>query len=110
MTPSASGPAILENAEGVIFTAKIVPGSSRTVVAGILGDMVKIRVAAAPEKGKANECLIGYLAKQLGVKKNAIEILSGHTNPVKQVRVAGVSAAGLLARLGLSQPNHTDQD
>ncbi len=103
MTPSAPGPAIVENAEGVVFTAKIVPGSSRTVVAGILGDMIKIRVAAAPEKGKANECLIAYLAKELGVKKNAIEILSGHTNPVKQLRIAGVSAARLLEKLGLSK-------
>ena len=103
MTSSASGPTILESAEGVIFTAKIVPGSSRTVIAGVLGDMIKIRVAAAPEKGKANECLIAYLAEQLGVKKNAIEILSGHANPVKQVRVAGISAAGLLAKLGLSK-------
>ncbi|MCL5282731.1 MAG: DUF167 domain-containing protein [Planctomycetes bacterium] len=101
MTPSASGPAVVENAEGVVFTAKIVPGSSRTVVAGVLGDMIKIRVAAAPEKGKANECLIAYLAQELGVKKNAIEIVSGHTNPVKQVKVAGVSTAQLLERLGL---------
>jgi uncharacterized protein (TIGR00251 family) len=107
MTPPASGPAILENAEGVVFTAKIVPGSSRTAVAGILGDMIKIRVAAPPEKGKANECLVAYLAKELGVKKNAVEILSGHTNPVKQVRIAGISAAGLLARLGLGEPNHS---
>ncbi len=105
MTPPASGPAIVEDAEGVVFTAKVVPGSSRTAVAGTLGDMIKIRVAAAPEKGKANECLIAYLAKELGVKRNAIEILSGHTNPVKQVSVAGVSAAVLLERLGLSEPN-----
>ncbi len=105
MTSSASGPAILENGEGVVFTAKIVPGSSRTTVAGALGNMIKIRVAAAPEKGKANECLIAYLARQLGVKKNAIEILSGHTNPVKQVRVAGVSAAKLLDALGFGEQN-----
>ncbi len=96
-------PAVQESADGVVFTAKVVPGSSRTVVAGLLGDMIKIRVAAAPEKGKANECLIAYLAEQLGVKKNAIEILSGHTTPVKQVRIAGVSAAGLLEKLGLSK-------
>ncbi len=98
-----SKPAIQDSPDAVVFTAKVVPGSSRTTVAGALGDMIKIRVAAAPEKGKANECLIAYLAKQLGVKKNAIEILSGHTNPVKQVRIAGVSAAELLARLGLGQ-------
>jgi uncharacterized protein (TIGR00251 family) len=100
-------PAILEDATGVVFTAKIVPGSSRTVVAGTLEDMIKIRVAAAPEKGKANQCLIAFLAKQLGVKKNAIEILSGHTNPVKQVRIAGISAPQLLAKLGLSGQEHS---
>ncbi len=103
MTSSASRPAIHEDAAGVVFTAKIVPGSSRTVVAGTLENMIKIRVAAAPEKGKANQCLIVFLAQQLSVKKNAIEILSGHTNPVKQVRVAGISAALLLERLGLSE-------
>ncbi|MCX5647331.1 MAG: DUF167 domain-containing protein [Phycisphaerae bacterium] len=102
MTASASKPAILEDADGVVFTAKIVPSSSRTVVAGTLADMIKIRVAAAPEKGKANQCLIAFLAQELGVKKNAIEILSGQTNPIKQVRITGISAAELLDGLGLS--------
>ncbi len=104
MTPPPSKPAIQEDATGVVFTAKIVPGSSRTVVAGVLEDMIKIRVAAPPEKGKANQCLIVFLAQQLGVKKNAIEILSGHTHPVKQVRVVGISAAQLREGLGLSEP------
>ena len=94
-------PAIQEDTDGVVFTAKIVPGSSRTTVAGVLDTMIKIRVAAPPEKGKANECLIAFLARQLGVRKNAIAILSGQSNPVKQVRVAGISAAILLAGLGL---------
>ena len=107
MTASGSKPAILEDADGIVFTAKIVPGSSRTAVAGTLEDMVKIRVAAAPEKGKANQCLIAFLAKQLGVKKHAVEILSGHTSPVKQVRIGGLSAAGLLEKLGLGQPDRS---
>jgi len=100
---SMSRPAIQEDATGVVFTAKIVPGSSRTAVAGTLEEMIKIRVAAPPEKGKANQCLVEFLARQLGVKKNAIEILAGQTNPVKQVRVAGVSAATLLEKLGLNE-------
>jgi hypothetical protein len=87
----------------VVFIAKIVPGSSRTTVAGVLEDMIKIRVAAPPEKGKANQCLIAFLAGQLGVKKNEIDIVAGQTNPVKQVRVAGISATTLLERLGLSK-------
>ncbi|MBM4025818.1 MAG: YggU family protein [Planctomycetes bacterium] len=98
-------PTITENGDGVVFPVKIVPGSSRTAVAGMLENMIKIRVAAPPEKGKANQCLIAFLAQQLGVKKNAVEILSGHTHPVKQVRVAGITAADLLAKLGLNQPN-----
>jgi uncharacterized protein (TIGR00251 family) len=94
-------PAIHEDAGGVIFTAKIVPGSSRTTIAGVLDDMVKIRVAAPPEKGKANQCLVAYLAGALGVKKNQVDILAGQTNPVKQVRVTGISARMLVERLGL---------
>lgn len=94
-------PTIQEDAGGVVFTAKIVPGSSRTTVAGVLDDMVKIRVAAPPEKGKANQCLVAYLAGALGVKKNQIDIIAGQTNPVKQVRVTGISAATLIEKLGL---------
>ena len=95
-------PTIQENSGGVLFTAKVVPGSSRTTVAGVLEDMVKIRVAAAPEKGKANQCLVTFLAKQLGVRKGDVEIVSGQTQPVKQVRVTGISAAEFLERLGLN--------
>ena len=67
----------------IAFVAKIVPGSSRTAVVGLLDGMLKIKVAAPPEKGKANQCLIAFLAGQLGVKKKAITIVTGQTNPVK---------------------------
>jgi len=93
---------IQEDGDGVTFTAKIVPGSSKTTISGLLDDMLKVRVAAAPEKGKANRCLVAYLAKQLGVKKKAVLIVSGQTNPIKQVRVAGMSTGILLERLGLN--------
>ena len=85
----------------VTFIAKIVPGSSRTAVVGLLENMVKIKVAAPPEKGKANQCLIAFLAKQLGLKKNAICIVSGQSNPVKHVRITGIPAEILRQRLGL---------
>ena len=97
-----SRPAIQEDTNGVTFTAKIVPGSSRTTVAGLLDDVVKIRVAAAPEKGKANQCLVAFLAKRLGVKKNTVSIVSGQTHPVKQIRVMGISPETLVEKLGLN--------
>ena len=96
-------PAIQENADAVVFRVKVVPGSSRTAVAGTLDAMIKVRVAAAPEKGKANQCLVEFLAKQLGTRKNAVAILSGQSSPVKQLRVAGISATQLVERLGLSE-------
>jgi uncharacterized protein (TIGR00251 family) len=87
---------------GAVFTAKVIPGSSRTAVCGILGGMVKIKIATAPEKGKANRCLIEFLAKELGVKKNAISIISGQTNPIKQVQILGISADTLIEKLNLN--------
>ncbi len=84
------------------FVAKIVPGSSRTAVVGLLESMVKIKVAAPPEKGKANQNLIAFLAKRLGVRKNDIQIVAGQTNPVKHVQIVGVSPETLLEKLGLN--------
>ncbi len=88
---------------GVIFAAKIVPGSSQTIVCGLLDGMVKIKVSAPPEKGKANRCLLDFLAKQLGVKKKAVSIISGQSSPVKQVQVLGLSAETLLKKLDLNK-------
>ena len=93
--------AIQEVDDGVVFKVKAVPGSSRTAVSGLLGGMLKVKVAAPPEKGKANQCLIEFLAKKLGVKKNAVSIVTGQTNPIKQVQVMGISEQTLLKKLGL---------
>jgi uncharacterized protein (TIGR00251 family) len=85
--------------EGVVFKVKVIAGSSQTGICGFLDGMLKVKVSAAPERGKANQCLISFLAKQLGVKKNAVSIISGRTSPVKQVQVLGVSTETLLSKL-----------
>jgi len=95
--------AIREIDVGVVFLVKVVPGSSRTGVSGMLNGMVKVKISAAPEKGKANQCLIEFLAKKLGVKKNAISVISGRTNPIKKVEVLGISAEKLLKKLNLNK-------
>ncbi len=101
-------PAIREIEGGVVFTAKVVPGSSRTCLSGLLDGMIKVKVSAAPEKGKANQCLVAFLAKQLGVKKNAVSIISGQSNPVKQVEVVGISVGRLLKELNLSEQDFAE--
>lgn len=97
-----SNPAVEEIDNGVVFKVKVVPGSSRTAVCGLLDGMVKIKVSAAPEKGKANKRLLEFLAKELGVKKNAVSIITGKTSGVKNVRVLGISTRTMLKKLKLS--------
>ena len=95
---------IQETDERVVFVAKILPGSnSPTRICGLLDGMLKVKVSAAPEKGKANQCLLKFLAKQLGVKKKAVSIISGKTSPVKHIQVSGISADTLLEKLGLNK-------
>jgi len=85
--------------EAVIFTAKIVPGSSRTEVSGTFDGMIKIKVSAPAEKGKANDALLKFLAASLGLKKKQLTIISGHTNQVKQIRLIGISKETMLRKL-----------
>ena len=95
--------AVQEINGGVVFTAKIIPGSSRTAVCGLLDEMLKIKVSAPPEKGKANKSLLDFLAKQLGVKRNAVSIISGKTSAVKSVQVLGISIEQLSKKLNLNK-------
>jgi uncharacterized protein (TIGR00251 family) len=83
----------------VIFSVKVVPRSSKTAIAGILNGMLKIKLAAAPEKGKANQALVEILADTLSVKKNAVKITSGLTSPIKTIEITGVSEEILLDKL-----------
>jgi uncharacterized protein (TIGR00251 family) len=91
--------AIAEFAGGIEITVKVVPGSSRTALAGELGDMLKVKVAAAPEKGKANECLVDFLAQKLGIKNGDISLISGMTNPVKRLMIKTITRQEFLNKI-----------
>jgi uncharacterized protein (TIGR00251 family) len=88
--------------EDVVFLAKVVPASSKTAISGLLNGMVKIKVSAPPEKGKANKCLIDFLAKQLGVKTSDVSITTGQNNPIKKIKVSGLSAETVVRKLTLA--------
>lgn len=83
----------------VVFYVRVVPGSSRTSMAGFYNGMLKVKISAAPEKGKANKALLDFLSSRIGVSKKAIAITSGHTCPVKQVTVNSITVEDLLERL-----------
>lgn len=74
----------------MILTVKITPNASRNSIEGWQGDCLRIRIAAPPDKGKANEELIEFLAKTLHVPKRTISIRSGHTSRLKRVELSSV--------------------
>ena len=67
---------------------KVIPKSSKTEIAGTMADgTLRVRVAAVPEKGKANAVLCAFLARHYGVAPSEVEVISGQTSPMKLVRV-----------------------
>ena len=72
------------------LSLKVVPGSSRDEVVGWLGDSLKVKVKAPPEKGRANEAVVALLADRLGIDPSSIAVVSGHGSPAKIVAVDGM--------------------
>jgi uncharacterized protein len=84
--------------EGVVtFRVRVAPRASRSACAGEHDGALKVRVAAPPVEGAANEELARALARALRVPPRAVEIVAGHHSKSKQVRVRGVEAKRLLA-------------
>ena len=67
------------------------PRASRSEIVGPHGDMLKVRLAAPPVDGAANEELVRFLAKEFGVPQRAVEIVAGLSSRRKTVRVTGVT-------------------
>jgi uncharacterized protein len=78
---------------------RVTPGASRSEVVGRHGDAWKIRVAAPPESGKANDAVVALIARALGVPRARIEIAGGHGSRDKTVVVSGLSETDVDERL-----------
>ena len=74
-----------------VLKLHVVPGAARTEVAGLHGDRLKIRVAAVPEKGAANQELLRFLARRLGVPKQSLQLNLGAQSLEKVVAVLDLS-------------------
>jgi uncharacterized protein YggU (UPF0235/DUF167 family) len=79
-------------AEGSLtLRVKVIPKSARTVAIGEMADgSVKIRVAAVPEKGKANAELTAYLAEVFSLPRSSITLMTGATSPAKLFKLTKV--------------------
>jgi len=87
-------------AEGAttLIRVKAVPGASRDQVVGPLGDRLKVRVAAPPEAGRANEAIARLLAEHLGAGSAPVTLVQGHSSALKVFRVR--APAGRLRPAG----------
>jgi uncharacterized protein (TIGR00251 family) len=93
---------VQDTKDGAILTIHIQPRASTTECVGIHGDAIKIRVAAPPVDGAANDRLIRFLARQLSVPTTSVQIHSGAGGRHKRVLVKGTTAQLVTARLKLS--------
>lgn len=88
-------------AGGVAIAVKVVPGSSRDRIVGVLGDCLKIATSTTPEKGRANAAVAQILADALGLNGRSVELISGQTNPRKEFFIKGFSPQMLREKLAL---------
>jgi hypothetical protein len=81
---------------------RVVPGAVRSGIVGRHGAGWKIRVAAPPEGGRANDAVIRLLAKTLDAGRSDVEIVAGRSGRDKIVEVAGIAPDELERRLDLT--------
>jgi len=79
--------------DGAALTVWVVPGARRTEIVGFHGDALKIRVAAPPERGRANQAVVGLLAEQLG---RTVRLASGASSRRKRLVVLEMSVGELI--------------
>ena len=95
-------PCVRHAAGGVVLDLSIVPGAKRTEVVGLHDGALRIRLAAPPVDGKANEALLRWLAAQLRLPRRAVTLVRGDASRRKQVQVetsAEAMGAWLSAQL-----------
>lgn len=91
----------IDAAGKVLLRVHVHPGAGRTAVVGRHGDALKIKVAAPPSGGRANEACAEVVAEVFGVKPAAVSLIGGETSRSKRFAVEGVEGddvAGLLDR------------
>jgi uncharacterized protein len=88
-----------KNRENGRLAVKITPNAGRNEITGLKEGTLHIKIAAPPEKGKANKELVDFLSDILGVKKSTITIIKGQTSRNKVITVETLNNDQILTRL-----------
>ncbi|MBI1745794.1 MAG: YggU family protein [Acidobacteria bacterium] len=100
--------AIREKGDGIILSLKVQPRAHKDEVVGAHGSALKLRIAAPPVAGAANEACLKFLAHWFGVKRAQVTLLAGAGAQNKIVRIDGLTKAAALQKLLLSGIAHGD--
>jgi uncharacterized protein (TIGR00251 family) len=84
-----------ETDQRITFSVRVQPRASRSEISGEIDGALKLRLAAPPVDGEANEECIRFLSKLLGIGKGQIEIVSGLSSRNKIIRISGVTKTRL---------------
>ena len=87
-----ANPAFTAHGDHVRLTVRLTPNGGRDAIDGLEAaadgeEHLKVRVSAVPEKGKANQALIAFLSKKLGLAKSKLSLISGETQRKKILRI-----------------------
>jgi uncharacterized protein len=85
--------------DAVVLRVHVQPGAGRSAVVGRHGTSLKVRVAAPPVDGRANEAAVALIAETLGVKEGGVELVSGQRSRLKRFRIRGIDAEDVEFRL-----------
>ena len=83
----------------LFLNIRAVPGASKSALGEIVEGRLKVRIAAAPEDGKANEELRSFLSKKLGLSKKEVFLVSGEKSRLKTVRLPVSAKEKLLIKI-----------
>jgi uncharacterized protein (TIGR00251 family) len=87
--------------DGVTLFVKAQPRANANEVVGVLGTELRIKITAPPVDSAANEALVRFLAEELDLAKNQVQLVRGASARHKAIKVFGLSEAEVKRRLGL---------
>jgi uncharacterized protein (TIGR00251 family) len=90
---------IHHTAAGVTLALKVHPRAKKNAITGEVGDAIKLSITAPPVEGQANDACIDFFARLLRVPPSSVTIASGQSSRNKVIRVSGLSAEEVKARL-----------
>ncbi len=91
---------IQDHKDGITLRVKVTPNSSKNSVTLGTGERLEIKLSSPPKEGKANEQLVKFLGKKVGVAPSSITILRGRSSRDKILLIRGLDQAAARERLG----------